>query len=98
MAHFTLAPGSVSTAVMHRTVEEVWYVLAGTGEMWRSQEGREEVTPLSPGTCLTIPLGTRFQFRALGSGPLSAVAATMPPWPGGEEAIDVPGRWAPTVP
>ncbi|MFN0094383.1 MAG: hypothetical protein ACKVVT_06355, partial [Dehalococcoidia bacterium] len=37
MAHFTLAPGETSRAVRHRTVEEVWYILAGTGEMWREQ-------------------------------------------------------------
>ena len=35
MAHFELAPGRVSAAVVHRTVEEIWYVLAGRGEMWR---------------------------------------------------------------
>lgn len=97
MAHFTLAPGAVSTAVAHRTVEEIWYVLAGRGEMWRSQDGREEVTPLDPGLCLTIPLGTRFQFRALGAEPLSAVAVTMPPWPGADEAYPVEGPWTPTV-
>ncbi|HEY2051743.1 MAG TPA: hypothetical protein VGH03_20565, partial [Caulobacteraceae bacterium] len=34
-AHFELAPGKVSNAVTHRTVEEIWYFLAGRGEMWR---------------------------------------------------------------
>ncbi len=43
LAHFTLAPGEVSRAVMHRTVEEIWYVLAGSGEMWRSQGPHEAV-------------------------------------------------------
>lgn len=97
MAHFTLTPGAVSTAVAHRTVEEIWYVLAGRGEMWRAQDGREEVTPLDPGLCLTIPLGTRFQFRSLGAEPLTAVAVTMPPWPGADEAYPVEGPWTPTV-
>ena len=27
MAEFELAPGAVSAAVTHRTVEEIWYVL-----------------------------------------------------------------------
>jgi mannose-6-phosphate isomerase-like protein (cupin superfamily) len=98
MAHFALAPGAVSTAVAHRTVEEIWYVLSGRGEMWRAQDGREEVTALAPGLCLTIPLGTRFQFRSLGAEPLAAVAITMPPWPGDGEAYVVPGPWTPTVP
>ena len=98
MAHFTLAPGAVSTAVAHRTVEEIWYIVGGRGEMWRRQGEREAVTPLEPGLCLTIPLGTAFQFRALGQEPLAAVAITMPPWPGDGEAVTVAGIWAPTVP
>jgi mannose-6-phosphate isomerase-like protein (cupin superfamily) len=97
MAHFELAPGETSTAVAHRTVEEIWFVVAGRGEMWRKQGEREEVTPLEPGMCLTIPLGTHFQFRALGAAPLSAVAVTMPPWPGEGEAYAVAGRWEASV-
>ena len=97
MAHFQLAPGQISRAVTHETVEEIWYVVSGRGEMWREQAGREEIVPLTPGTCLTIPLGTRFQFRATGSEPLAAVAVTMPPWPGPDEAREVAGKWRPTV-
>jgi mannose-6-phosphate isomerase-like protein (cupin superfamily) len=97
MAHFELAPGEVSTPVTHRTVEEVWYVVDGEGEMWRRQGDREEVTKLRRGTCLTIPLGTAFQFRAMGDVPLSAVAVTMPPWPGEGEAVVASGPWVPTV-
>ena len=41
MAHFRLAAGQVSRAVRHRSVEEIWYVLSGAGEMWRSHGGRE---------------------------------------------------------
>lgn len=97
MAHFELAPGQTSTAVAHRTVEEVWFFLGGRGEMWRAQGGREETVPVDAGVCVTIPLGTRFQFRALGAEPLAAVGVTMPPWPGDGEAYVVEGRWAPTV-
>jgi len=91
MAHFELAPGRVSQAVRHRTVEEIWYVIGGRGEMWRSQEDRSETVELTPGTCLTIPLGTRFQFRSLGPEPLAALGVTMPPWPGADEAVRVDG-------
>jgi mannose-6-phosphate isomerase-like protein (cupin superfamily) len=98
MAHFTLAPGQVSKAVTHRTVEEIWFVVAGRGQMWRRQGGRESIVELQPGVCLTIPLGTRFQFRATGPAALAAVAVTMPPWPGEGEAIVVAGAWQPTVP
>ncbi len=93
MAHFRLPAGQVSRAVRHRTVEEIWYVLAGVGEMWRGNGAVQAVTKLSPGTCLTIPLGIAFQFRAGTAEPLEAVAITMPPWPGEDEAEFVPGNW-----
>jgi len=94
MAHFALAPGKTSRAVAHETVEEIWYCLGGRGEMWRRQGEREEVVPVESGVCLTIPLGTHFQFRAFGDEPLSAVAITMPPWPlDREEARVVDGKW-----
>lgn len=95
MAHFELAAGRASDPIRHRTVEEIWYVLSGNGEMWRKQGQREEVVALVPGTCVTVPPGTHFQFRASGLVPLSAVGVTMPPWPGDDEAIPVPGKWPP---
>jgi mannose-6-phosphate isomerase-like protein (cupin superfamily) len=93
MAHFTLPRGQVSGAVRHRTVGEIWYVLSGTGEMWRSDNG---TVPLEAGTCLTIPLGVAFQFRCVSDEALTAVAVTMPPWPGDDEAESVLGKWEPT--
>ena len=93
MAHFELAPGRCSQAVRHRTVEELWYVIAGEAEMWRCQDGRETVVALRPGTSLSIPLGTAFQFRAVGTVRFEAVAVTMPPWPGMDEAEFVAGTW-----
>ena len=97
VAEFELAPGQVSTAVTHRTVEEIWYILRGRGEIWRRQGTRDEVASLKPGVCLTIPLGTHFQFRALGEGALTVLAITMPPWPGADEASAAAGPWMPTV-
>ena len=95
MAHFELAAGRASDPIRHRTVEEIWYVLAGTGEIWRKQGEREEIVPLVPGTCITIPRGTHFQFRASAAAALSAIGITMPPWPGADEAIAVAGIWRP---
>ncbi len=96
MAEFELSAGRVSAAITHRTVEEIWYVLAGRGEMWRRQGSLEEVVALEPGVCLTIPRGTHFQFRALGEAALRVLGITMPPWPGADEAMLVSGPWAPT--
>ena len=93
MAHFELGSGRTSRAVAHRTVEEIWYILAGRGEMWRRRGDRQETVTLEPGTCLSIPVGTHFQFRATDAGPLAAVAVTMPPWPGQDEAYEVTGAW-----
>lgn len=98
LAHFELAAGATSRPVAHRTVEELWFFVSGRGEMWRKQGAREEVVPVEAGVCLSIPVGTHFQFRALGQGPLSALGVTMPPWPGADEAYTVPGIWGPTVP
>jgi mannose-6-phosphate isomerase-like protein (cupin superfamily) len=96
MAHFQLSVGQVSGAVTHRTVEEIWFVISGSGQMWRKQGDREEVTELQPGLCLTIPLGTHFQFRAAATSSLSVIAITMPPWPGEGEAVAVMGPWQAT--
>jgi mannose-6-phosphate isomerase-like protein (cupin superfamily) len=96
MAHFRLEAGAVAQAVAHRTVEEVWFVVAGRGQMWRRQGEREETVALEPGVCLTIPLGTHFQFRASADEAVAAVAITMPPWPGDGEAYAVTGPWTPT--
>jgi mannose-6-phosphate isomerase-like protein (cupin superfamily) len=93
MAHFELGARRVSRAVAHHSVDEIWYILRGHGQMWRRQAGREETVPLRPGTCISIPAGTHFQFRSTSGGPLAAVGVTMPPWPGGHEAYGVPGPW-----
>ena len=94
-AHFELAPGAVSRAGRHRTVDEIWFILEGRGEMWRRDGSFEEVVELAPGLCLTIPVGTSFQFRAHGDSPLTAFAVTMPPWPVGsdDEWVEVEAHW-----
>jgi mannose-6-phosphate isomerase-like protein (cupin superfamily) len=97
MAAFRLAPGAVSKAAAHRTVEEIWYFIAGQGWMWRRLGEAEEVTEVGRGVSVTIPTGVHFQFRCDGSEPLEAVAVTMPPWPGAAEAYPVAGKWEPTV-
>ncbi|MCY4466237.1 MAG: cupin domain-containing protein [Chloroflexi bacterium] len=87
VVHCRLPVGAVSIPVQHRTVEEVWVILAGAGEVWRRQANREETVAVAPGMSLTIPLGTQFQFRALGDAPLEFLITTSPPWPGEDEAV-----------
>jgi mannose-6-phosphate isomerase-like protein (cupin superfamily) len=97
MAQFALPPRAVSRAVAHRSVEEVWCFLSGRGRMWRRLGAREEITDVGPGTSVTIPVGTHFQFRCDSDEPLVAVGVTMPPWPGEAEAHAVAGCWEPLV-
>jgi mannose-6-phosphate isomerase-like protein (cupin superfamily) len=96
-AHFRLEPGETARAVSHATVQEIWYVIGGTGQIWRQQDGGQPtLTDLRAGISLTIPLGTTFQFRAGATGdPLTVVAVTMPPWPADskQEAHLEKGPW-----
>jgi mannose-6-phosphate isomerase-like protein (cupin superfamily) len=94
MARFRLPPGRCSRAVKHRRVEELWLFTAGQGELWRQDDSGEEITRVEPGTCISLPRGTCFQFRCLGQTTLEAVGVTMPPWPGDGEAEAVTGPWS----
>jgi mannose-6-phosphate isomerase-like protein (cupin superfamily) len=93
LSHCTLPPGAVSLAVRHKTIEELWYVLGGTGQIWRKLDAREEVVEVTPGTSVSIPTGAQFQFRNTGKDPLVLVIATIPPWPGMDEAVRVADHW-----
>jgi mannose-6-phosphate isomerase-like protein (cupin superfamily) len=94
MVHCTLPPGQTSLAVVHRTVEEVWYFVQGHGQVWRRQADQEEVVDVASGLSLTIPTGTHFQFRTVGDEPLAFIIVTMPPWPGADEAVRVADYWS----
>ena len=93
MAHFTLLPGTASKAVAHHTIEEVWYIISGSGRMWRRFNDTKETVSVGAGTSVSIPTGTHFQFRCDSDEPLTAVGTAMPPWPGEEEAYFVEGPW-----
>jgi mannose-6-phosphate isomerase-like protein (cupin superfamily) len=93
LAHCTLPSGCVSQAVVHKTVEEIWYCVSGMGQVWRKLGDVEQIVDFIPGVCLTIPLGAHFQFRNTDAAPLCFLIATMPPWPSAGEAEQVPGHW-----
>jgi len=90
LCEVTLAAGQVSRPILHRTVEEVWYVLEGRGWVWRCPPDAETdsvaLVSVVPGDALTIPTGWRFQFRAEDGGVLRFLCYTAPPWPGPGEA------------
>jgi mannose-6-phosphate isomerase-like protein (cupin superfamily) len=89
VVHCTLPPGAVSQAVRHHTVEEVWYVLSGAGELWREAGA----VALRPGVAAAIPLPGAFQFRAGDAEPLAILIGTFPAWPGPQEAQAAHGPW-----
>ena len=93
LVHCVLPPGATSRAVVHTTVEELWYVVQGRGQVWRADELRESVIDVTPGVALSVETGCRFQFRNTGDEDLGIVIATMPPWPGAHEAQPAQGRW-----
>jgi mannose-6-phosphate isomerase-like protein (cupin superfamily) len=93
LAHCILPAGRISAAVRHRTVEELWYVIDGNGDVWRSRSGEDRIDPVRPGDSIRIPVGASFQFRATASADLELIITTMPPWPGPQEAIPTAGKW-----
>ena len=101
VATFRLHQGQVAKAVVSRTVNEIWYVFGGVGEMWRKLGEREETVTLFPGQCISIPVGTHFQFRALSEEPLNVLGVTEPGWPLDEakaaaEVVRVKDHWPTT--
>jgi mannose-6-phosphate isomerase-like protein (cupin superfamily) len=97
MAYFRLPAGATSKAVRHRIVEELWFFTGGKGLVWRQLGKEEGPVAVAAGISISIPAGTAFQFRATGDSPLDAVAVTMPPWPGAEEAEPAEGIWPASV-
>jgi mannose-6-phosphate isomerase-like protein (cupin superfamily) len=97
MVHCRLQPGAVTRAVQHRSVDELWLCLSGTGQLWRRDGQAEETVDLVAGVAISLPVGTAFQFRANGAAPLELVIVTMPPWPGEAEAVPVEGAWTPRL-
>jgi mannose-6-phosphate isomerase-like protein (cupin superfamily) len=91
-SHCLLPAGQVSSAVRHRTVEELWYVLEGQGEIWRSRDEQEGIDPITAGDSFFIRPGTAFQFRANAGSDLKLLIATIPRWPGPQEAVEVSRR------
>lgn len=83
LAHCSL-PAGLTIPKRHRSVEEIWSVVQGHGELWRKSAETETTVILEPG------LRQRSELQIL--------IVTMPVWPGAEEAQTASGPWVPTVP
>jgi mannose-6-phosphate isomerase-like protein (cupin superfamily) len=96
VVHISLAPGAISRAVRHQSVEEIWYCLQGCGQLWRSNDAGSRTDALAPGALFTLAPQTCFQFRNDGSGEMQILITTVPPWPGAQEAEACGQYWVPT--
>jgi len=95
-AQFEFPARSVSVAVQHRTVSEVWHVIAGSGDVW-SSDGPSTTVSVAAGHHLSIKAGEKFQVRVTSDDALIVLGVTTPPWPGEGEAEIVDGPWEPTL-
>ncbi len=93
MVHCTLPPKTISKAIYHKTVDEIWYIVEGKGRLWRKYDEMESEIELFPNICVTLPQGTHFQFSNPFNESLEIIITTIPPWPGDEEAVFVKGNW-----
>lgn len=95
-----LPAGAVSRPISHRSVEEIWYVIAGRGQVWRCPGGATaDPVDVAAGDTLVIPTGWCFQFRAAPGAELRFLCYTAPPWPGPDEVLPAEegGLGPPTV-
>ena len=51
-AHCTLHAGETSRAMRHRSVEEIWFVLQGRGQLWRKRGAAKQVVMVEHPACL----------------------------------------------
>jgi mannose-6-phosphate isomerase-like protein (cupin superfamily) len=75
---------SKSAPVRQNVHEHEWEVLAilsGDGTLVRTVDGREDNTPIAPGTFASIAPGVPHAYRPAGTSPLVAVQLFLPPGP-----------------
>jgi hypothetical protein len=96
-AHFELAPDETPLAVMHRTVEELWYFIAGKGEMWRRLGDYEEASRFIAESQSRSPWKRAFSFARSATRPSARSRSRCRRGPAPLAQI-VEGPWKPTIP
>ena len=88
LAEALVKPGERTACVSHRTIEEIWYIVRGTGRFHRlAPDGSEEqTTEVAPGDALLVPTGYRFWVENTGPSDFVFLCCDTPPWPGSDEA------------
>jgi mannose-6-phosphate isomerase-like protein (cupin superfamily) len=86
LAEATIPVGSATTAHYHRTTEELYYLVAGTGRM---RLGEEELG-VGRGDCIVIPPGAEHKLTNTGSEPLVLLCCCAPPYSDGDTVLTEP--------
>ncbi len=76
LAEARLAVGQTTAAHFHRQTEEIYYILAGEGQMWLGNEMRT----VGPGDAIAIPPGLVHQIANTGSEELRFLCCCAPPY------------------
>lgn len=74
LAEEMLPPGCAVTAHHHREIEEIYYVVSGTGLMTVGDETRE----VNAGDAIYVPRGCRHTLRNTGSEPIKLILVCGP--------------------
>jgi mannose-6-phosphate isomerase-like protein (cupin superfamily) len=74
LAEATVPVGKATTAHYHRTTEELYYIVSGTGLMRIADEERD----VSRGDCIVIPPGTEHKLTNTGDEPLVLLCCCAP--------------------
>jgi mannose-6-phosphate isomerase-like protein (cupin superfamily) len=76
LAEATLSPGRQTQRHYHASSEELYYLLAGEGEL----EVDGERSPVGPGDAILIPPGAWHEIRASQDGVLRFLCCCAPPY------------------
>jgi mannose-6-phosphate isomerase-like protein (cupin superfamily) len=74
LAEAIVYPGDTTTTHIHKTVEELYYILDGKGVMWQNGEERE----VSGGDAIANPPGVPHRITNIGTSPLVFLCLCVP--------------------
>ena len=83
LAEATVPPGSETTEHFHRTSEEIYYFLSGSGRMRLG----DEVSAVQAGDVVVITPGARHKLWNPGDEPLVLLCCCAPPYTDGDTVL-----------
>jgi mannose-6-phosphate isomerase-like protein (cupin superfamily) len=80
LTHAVCPAGEVAPTHELPELDEAYFVLGGSGEIWRRHQKWEGITALRPGRFVWMPRGTQFQYRASQGSSLVFLVVVLPSW------------------